>query len=100
MLDGAAVCTPLLGFVVSGGFSTTSVKHTTDGLKFEELRPLPVSLRGHCMVALDDESLFVTGGLFNMTEKHSTVSYAYEFNEWHLKLGLSTPRGGMYTIQH
>ena len=85
-----------LGLVISGGlFSSTNVVHTMDGLKFKKLRSLPVGLRGHCMVALDDRSLFVTAGFFNGTNEYSNKSYIYKLNEWQSKPGLPMPREGM-----
>lgn len=92
----AAAFTPVLGLVISGGL-TSSVRHTVDGLKFKELSPLPVILHAHCMVALGDKTLFVTGGFSK--NQYNNQSYVYESNKWHLKPGLSTSRTGMWSIK-
>ena len=89
----AAAFAPSLGLVISGGLSSSGVVHTIDGVKFEDLKPLPIILRGHCMVALGDRSLFITGGLTNDTDVQSTKSYVYESNEWKSKPGLPMPKG-------
>ena len=84
-----------LGLVISGGWFLSSVVYTFDGLKFTKLSPLPVTLRHHCMVALDDRSLFVTGGYVKETNDYSNKSYIYKLNEWQSKPGLPMPREGM-----
>ena len=91
--SSAAAFAPSLGLVISGGLKLSSVVQTFDGLKFKELLPLPVRLRGHCMVALGDRSLFITGGLTNDEDVHSAKSYVYESNEWQSKPRLPMPRG-------
>ena len=100
LLVSAATFTPALGLIISGGFDSSGIDssrvvHTIDGLTFKELSPLPVTLRGHCMVALGDKSLFVTGGLQNNWNNHSSKTYVYESNKWYSKPRLPTPRGGV-----
>ena len=51
------------GMVISGGYNDLkSTEYTLDGDKFESLsEPMPVGKNEHCLVALEDGDLFVTG---------------------------------------
>ena len=60
---------PAWGLVITGGETAAahtalnSVFATRDGSTFDELDDLPVGMRHHCAVLVDDERLFVAGGL-------------------------------------
>ena len=51
------------GMVISGGYNDLkSTEYTLDGDEFESLsEPMPVGKNEHCLVALEDGDLFVTG---------------------------------------
>ena len=51
------------GLVVSGGHpSVDTVEVTKDGSNFEQLQPLPETKYAHCLVIVDESTLFVSGG--------------------------------------
>ena len=102
--NSASSFTPRHKVVISGGQDDkeplSSVVHTVDGQTFEELSSLPVPLACHCMVALDDSSLFVTGGMTGGPFTKRLVSeqsfiYNADSNTWQPRPGLPTPRQGM-----
>jgi hypothetical protein len=47
---------------VSGG-TVDAVISTKDGVNFASLPTLPAAVTHHCMVIIDDQTLFVGGGL-------------------------------------
>ena len=49
--------------ILNGGYSEEdSTISTYDGERFKGLPPMPLGLSRHCVVALDGDDLFVTGG--------------------------------------
>lgn len=102
--NSASSFTPQHKVVISGGQYDrellSSVVHTVDGQTFKELSPLPVPLSCHCMVALDDSFLFVTGGvttakgLRNAPVSGKTFIYDANSKLWQPKPELPTPRQG------
>ena len=73
----------------------TSTIYTGDGETFAELPPIPVALTRTCVVALDDNDLFVTGGSYiNEPTGYSDKSYLYhsDTQEWEELPGLLTTR--------
>ena len=76
----------------------TSTIYTGDGVIFAELPPIPVALTHTCVVALDDNDLFVTGGSYVYSDSvytdYSDKSYLYhsDTKEWEELPGLLTTR--------
>ena len=73
----------------------TSTIYTGNGETFAELPPIPAALTRTCVVALDDNELFVTGGSYiNGPTGYSDKSYLYhsDTKEWEELPGLLTPR--------
>ena len=73
----------------------TSTIYTGDGETFADIPPIPVALRGTCVVGLDDNDLFVTGGSYiNGSSDESDKSYLYHSDtmEWEELPGLLTTR--------
>ena len=73
----------------------TSTIYTGDGETFDDLPPMPVALESHCVVALDGNNLFVTGGRMPVSPfGYSNMSYLYhsDTKEWEELPGLLTPR--------
>ena len=104
----ASAYTPKLGLVIAGGYMDPTgylpvvVERTFDGHNLEVLTHLPYDLHSHCMVALNDSSIFITGGAtFNKTGNMQSVlnklSFIYNIRSqsWHQVQGLPTPRKGM-----
>ena len=98
----ASSFTPRHKVVISGGQAKphqaeplSSVVHTVDGQTFKQLSPLPVPLISHCMVALDDSFLFVTGGITNGHVSEKTFIYDADSKLWQPKTELPTCRYGM-----
>ncbi len=80
---------PAWGLVITGGMSEEyssrldSVLVTRDGSSFEELPPLPVAKAEHCLAIIDEQTLFVTGGLDAEGER-AKDAYIYRRVEWSL----------------
>jgi len=72
----------------------TSTIFTGDGETFANLPPIPVALRSTCVVALDDNNLFVTGGTYIADYGYSNKSYLFRSDTllWEELPGLLTPR--------
>ena len=75
----------------------TSTIYTSDGETFANIPPMPVALSRTCVVALDKNDLFVTGGSYINDEgcgDESDKSYLYrsDTNEWEELPGLLTTR--------
>ena len=74
----------------------TSTAYTSDGETFADLPPMPVALTSPCVVALDGNDLFVTGGSYynGFSSDYSEKSYLYHYDtkEWEELPGLLTPR--------
>ena len=74
----------------------TSTIYTSDGETFADLPPMPVALNSHCLVALDGNDLFVTGGRMDTSSgyPYSNMSFLYhsDTKEWEELPGLITPR--------
>ena len=73
----------------------TSTIYTGDGETFAELPLIPVALTRTCVVALDENDLFVTGGSYiNGPIGYSDKSYLYhsDTQEWEELPGLLTTR--------
>ncbi len=69
MFESGYAYHPSWGLVMSGGKredtredELNSVITTKNGREFEVLAPLPVNLTDHCLVIVDEDRLFVTGG--------------------------------------
>ena len=70
--DGSSACTvnSVQEIIMNGGCDgnyscsdyDNSTIYTSDGETFAELPPMPIGLTSHCVVTLDDDDLFVTGG--------------------------------------
>ena len=77
-------------------YKSKSTRFTNDGQKFAELPPMPYSLTSHCMVALDSDDLFVTGGglIEDDYKADNDKSFLYHSDkmEWEELPGLLTPR--------
>ena len=74
---------------------TNLTKYTNDGETFADLPPTPNSLSDHCMVALEGDDLFITGGYIGDDFKaDSDKSFVYNSDkvEWEELPGLPTPR--------
>ena len=74
---------------------TNSTIYTNDGKTFNDLPPMPSYLASHCMVALDGDNLFVTGGFIDFnTKDDSNKSFPYHSDtmEWEEVPDLPTPR--------
>ena len=74
-----------------------STIYTRDGETFVDLAPMPIGLSKHCMVALDGDDMFVTGGSKRDetgSQSGSEKSYLYHSDtmEWEELPGLPTPR--------
>jgi len=74
-----------------------STIYTRDGETFVDLAPMPIGLSKHCMVALDGDDMFVTGGYKRDetgSQFDSNKSYLYHSDtmEWEELPGLPTPR--------
>ena len=78
-----------------------STIYTRDGEAFADLPLMPVGLSKHCVVALDGDNLFVTGGFKREdcgsgceSQSDSNKSYLYHSDtmEWEELPGLPTPR--------
>ena len=72
----------------------TATRYTSDGETFADLPPMPVALGSTCVVALDGDELFVTGGTYANTNDYFDKSYLYhsDTKEWEELPGLPTPR--------
>ena len=73
----------------------TSTIYTGDGETFADLPPMPVALERHCIVALDGNNLFVTGGRIPLSPfGYSNMSYLYhsDTKEWEELPGLLRTR--------
>ena len=88
------------GFVITGGHSGartfSSAEKTTDGETFYEFPSLPIALRLHCVVSLqNDGGLFLTAGLTKDSVR-SGRSFIYDAssNTWEELDALPTPRYG------
>ena len=112
--NSAGAYTPKLGLVIAGGspgregYAPLTVERTLDGHNFEVLSHLPYDLNSHCVVALSDNSIFITGGVTrNETPRKTggqsvfnTFSFIYDIgsDSWYEIQGLPTPRMGMYNL--
>ena len=67
------------GLVISGGYDgenyLTSVEQSFDGINFTPLPDLPIEQLAHCLVILDENFLFVTGGKTNGIGNNETFYY-------------------------
>jgi hypothetical protein len=56
---------PDWGLVISGGSGDEmyDVISTKDGKTFQTLKSLPIPFMYHCLVVIDSEELFISGGL-------------------------------------
>ena len=72
----------------------TSTIYTSDGETFADLPSLPLVLYSTCVVALDGNDLFITGGTNSGSTSYSNMSYLYhsDTKEWEELPGLLTPR--------
>ena len=59
---------PSWGLLLSGGYregtdQLDSFVSTEDGVRMNEMTPLPITLSSHCAVAVDENSVIVLGGV-------------------------------------
>ena len=100
--NGEAGCafSPEHGLVIAGGTSgsdvlgSNAVINTRDGETFEALPPMPVAKVEHCLVALDDGDLLVTGGLSPLP---SEKTYIFSSTSWEWVEVADMPTG-RYTL--
>ena len=71
-------------------------RYTQDGEIFGNLPDIPVGLSRHCMVALDSDDLYVTGG-YTPTDGTRGKSFLYHSDtmEWEQLPDIPTPRDNM-----
>ena len=60
------------------------ITYTRDGVSFDLLPEMPIALYDHCMVALDGDDLFVTGGYGDYSYHYNNQSFLYHSDtmEW------------------
>ena len=87
--------------IMSGGRLNGSDLHimndttyTRDGISFEFLPEMPLALTSHCMVALDGDDLFVTGGSTGDYNSVNNQSFLYRSDtmEWERLEDMPTSR--------
>ena len=74
---------PEWGLVISGGYDGSPggfdylsyVEQTFDGFNFKVLPVMPEPLYRHCLVIVDEDTLFVSGGLVSSTNLNNTYLY-------------------------
>ena len=108
--DGTSACTvnSVQEIIMNGGCEGSyrcgdydnSTTYTSDGETFAELPPMPIGLTSHCVVALDDDDLFVTGGADPKDSggsQYNDKSFLYHSDTmvWEELQGLPTPRGSL-----
>ena len=110
--DGTSACTvnSVPEIMMNGGCNTNpansgckyenSTIYTSDGVTFAELPPMPIGMTSHCMVALDNDDLFVTGGAVPKDSggsQYNDKSFLYHSDTmvWEELQGLPTPRGSL-----
>ena len=73
------------------------VERTVDyGLTFEELAPLPYDLIQHCLKIVDEDSLFVVGGMYSSdTSRREAFMYRFSTDRWTALNPMSQGREGM-----
>ena len=86
--------------IISGGkagdgLDSTAV--TSDGENFDDLPRMPLRFINHCIVALDGNDLFVTGGYTpngptDTTFNNQSFLYHYDTMEWERLEDMPTPR--------
>ena len=83
-----------LGFLVSGGWQSSTTEITTDGMTFNAYTPLPLALLDHCLVALDrdDGEFFLAGGRTEYDAHNGT--YIHRDNHWDNVHDMPTRRYG------
>ena len=71
--------------------------YTKDGINFEFLPEMPLALRSHCMVALDGDDLFVTGGSTGDYYSTNNQSFLYhsDTKEWKRLEDMPTARSSL-----
>ena len=103
---GDSGCAVKIGkeIIFSGGYGydddgyqimeNTSI-YTNDGETFADLPQMPFALASHCMVALDGDDWFVTGGRndsYPDNDSDKSLLYHSDKREWEELPGLPTPR--------
>ena len=60
------------------------VERTVDfGSTFEELAPLPYEMMQHCLKIVDEDSLFVVGGMYSSdTSRREAFMYRFSTESW------------------
>ena len=55
-----------------------SVERTVDGVTFHDMTPMPVEKAYHCLATVDDETLVVTGGQYDIwNETYTDMDKVY-----------------------
>ena len=75
----------------------SSTIYTRDGETFVDLAPMPIGLSKHCMVALDGDDLFVTGGSTGDYYSTNNQSFLYhsDTKEWKRLEDMPTARSSL-----
>ena len=91
------------GFLVTGGYGDngrlSSTEITLDGITFANFTPLPFGLKGHCMVALDEDNDgdFFLGGGDLPDVNHNKKVFIHRSSEWVEMAEMPTARQGKMT---
>ena len=87
--------------IMSGGVlnnsnvdTMTDTTYTRDGVSFEFLPDMPLALFSHCIVALDGDDMFVTGGYVDYSYQYNNQSFLYHSDtmEWERLKDMPTAR--------
>ena len=88
--------------IMNGGYlAYNSTRYTSDGETFADLPPMPPGLFSHCVVALDGNDLFVTGGYtyldyygqyLGSVDSSKSFLYHSDTMEWEEIQDIPTPR--------
>lgn len=86
--------------IMNGGYSgsssvSRSTRYTSDGELFGNLPPMPMGFLRHCVVALDGDDLFVTGGITSSGRSGKSFLYHSDTMEWEVLQDIPTPRNDM-----
>ena len=84
--DSACAVNSFPDMIMTGGYvDEKSTIYTSDGEKFRDLPQMPVGFYSHCMVALENDDLFVAGGTSVPNRAFlQNISYIYHSDslEW------------------